>query len=257
MPSQQVSLPNVNRSVTFRTALLSILLLSSSTYSHYAQPAQGCDGAVKCRGNTTQPTSQGSVEQPTNSGGAGGSRSSGPSEADVYQMIQGGAEAITEIIESSERERLEKEQQLEEAIRLENERRIVQEKENALRTEREKRERADRFNKYDNALNKKSNNPWADKPASLKKAGNAPPSAAPVRNTPAPPKDPGIDYTGRSCEYFTKTSDEAHLYYHSEGALIAYGNKVYECLNARWRIRTTTDHYWAPVKDIEANRREN
>lgn len=72
-------------------------------------------------------------------------------------------------------------------------------------------------------------------------ANTAPPAAAAAGTSQAPavrwPKDPGLDYTGLSCEYFTRpplASSTALI--HPEGSWVAYGERMYQCLNQRWRM---------------------
>ncbi len=80
-------------------------------------------------------------------------------------------------------------------------------------------------------------NPWGN-PSNRNKPRNgqadAPASAAPPK---AAAKDPGLDYAGQACEYFTRPSDDAHLNYYSEGATVVYGGRVYQCRDGRWAFR--------------------
>lgn len=58
-----------------------------------------------------------------------------------------------------------------------------------------------------------------------------PPKALP------PPKDPGIDYSGQSCAYFTRPAVEVEvrLNYYAKGSCVSYGNSAYECGDdGRW-----------------------
>ncbi len=222
-----------------------LLLISAASYSLNTYSASGCDGLVECRSN--------SVSQPA------GPRDSGLSDEATYQLIQQTGAIVTEMIESNERDRIENEQRLEELLRVENEKRIADEKQQAIEREREQKDKADKQRKYQSALVDKSNNPWAGNSPSFSKGGNTHQSEDPASSSPvqAKPKDPGLDYSGKSCEYFTRPSDEAHLNYYSDGAIVAYGNNIYECKARRWRFRTTIDRYWAPVRNIEASRLEN
>ncbi len=204
--------------------------------------------------------SQGNAYESTNNSASPSRRSSsGLSEEETYQIIQQTGEIVTEIIESNERDRIENERRLEEQLRIENEKRIADERQQAIEKERAQRDKADRLNKYQNALGDSANNPWNGDSPSFKKGGNSPQSEDPASNPPqkAKPKDPQLDYAGKPCEYFTRPSDEAHLNYHRDGATVAYGNNIYVCDEGRWRFRTTVDKYWAPVRNIEASRLEN
>lgn len=54
---------------------------------------------------------------------------------------------------------------------------------------------------------------------------------------PPPPKDPGIDYTGQSCSYFTRPpmEDEGRMNYYAKGSCVSYGQSSYECgSDGRW-----------------------
>lgn len=55
-----------------------------------------------------------------------------------------------------------------------------------------------------------------------------------------PPKDPGIDYSGQSCSYFTRPAveDEVRLNYYAKGSCVSYGQSSYECGDdGRWKRR--------------------
>jgi hypothetical protein len=55
-----------------------------------------------------------------------------------------------------------------------------------------------------------------------------------------PPKDPGVDYSGQACSYFTRPAVEveARLNYHAKGSCVTYGNSAYECGDdGRWLRR--------------------
>ncbi|CAB3838222.1 hypothetical protein LMG26858_01058 [Achromobacter anxifer] len=81
-------------------------------------------------------------------------------------------------------------------------------------------------------------NPWGNGSASRDKPRNAPADAPdPSAAAKAGAKDPGLDYAGQACEYFTRPSDAAHLNYYSEGSTVAYGGRVYQCKDGRWAFR--------------------
>jgi len=81
-------------------------------------------------------------------------------------------------------------------------------------------------------------NPWGNNPASRDKPRNAPAGAPdPSVSSTAAAKDPGLDYAGQACEYFTRPSDAAHLNYYSEGSTVVYGGRVYQCRDGRWAYR--------------------
>lgn len=55
-----------------------------------------------------------------------------------------------------------------------------------------------------------------------------------------PPKDPGVDYSGQSCSYFTRPAveDEVRLNYYAKGSCVSYGQSSYECGDdGRWKRR--------------------
>lgn len=81
-------------------------------------------------------------------------------------------------------------------------------------------------------------NPWGSGSASRDKPRNAPADAPnPPASAKAGAKDPGLDYAGQACEYFTRPSDAAHLNYYSEGSTVVYGGRVYQCKDGRWAYR--------------------
>lgn len=66
-------------------------------------------------------------------------------------------------------------------------------------------------------------------------------ASAPTRPAQAPaprwPKDPALDYTGQACEYFTRPPlGQSTLPVHPEGRWVAYGERMYQCVNQRWRL---------------------
>ena len=78
------------------------------------------------------------------------------------------------------------------------------------------------------------------------------------RPLPPPPKDPGIDYSGQSCSFFTRppVEDEVRLNYHAKGSCVVYGNAAYECQDdGRWLKRAPA---WAmkcpPAEEVERSR---
>lgn len=54
-----------------------------------------------------------------------------------------------------------------------------------------------------------------------------------------PPKDPDVDYRGKSCAYFTKPAQDEHgLNYYAKGSCVSYGKSSYECdTNGRWEFK--------------------
>lgn len=70
------------------------------------------------------------------------------------------------------------------------------------------------------------------------------PSPAPVAKTvggspPAVlwPKDVQLDYTGFACEFFTRPPKaDGSVDTHADGTWIAYGERMYQCVNRRWRL---------------------
>lgn len=51
------------------------------------------------------------------------------------------------------------------------------------------------------------------------------------------PKDPSLDYSGFSCEYFTRQPQaQSAAPFHAEGSWVAYGERMYQCVNQRWRL---------------------
>jgi len=51
------------------------------------------------------------------------------------------------------------------------------------------------------------------------------------------PKDPKLDYSGFSCEFFTRPPQaKGTTSSHADGAWIAYGERMYQCVNGRWRL---------------------
>lgn len=51
------------------------------------------------------------------------------------------------------------------------------------------------------------------------------------------PKDPSLDYSGFSCEYFTRQPQaQSATPFHAEGSWVAYGERMYQCVNQRWRL---------------------
>ena len=54
-----------------------------------------------------------------------------------------------------------------------------------------------------------------------------------------PPKDPDVDYSGKSCAYFTRPAEEeGRINYHAIGSCVSYGKSSYECdANGRWLLR--------------------
>lgn len=61
-----------------------------------------------------------------------------------------------------------------------------------------------------------------------------------------PPKDPGVDYSGQACQYFTRPAleDEVRLNYHEKGSCVSYGQSSYECGDdGRWQRRGTAEAF--------------
>ena len=54
-----------------------------------------------------------------------------------------------------------------------------------------------------------------------------------------PPKDPDVDYRGKSCAYFTKPAQDEHgLNYYAKGSCVSYGKSSYECdADGRWQFK--------------------
>lgn len=186
---------------------------------------RGCDGAVACG----------------SSGGSAGGSSSGSNDAATQQMIEQGGSLLIQILEDSDRER---------QMQQDEEQRQLQQQ--IMEREQEQQRQ----------LNKASQdptlNPWEDRPkfqrgksATSSPSGDSPKVSA---NTSHPkPKDPGLNYEGMGCEYFTRPSDEAHLNYHSDGAVMSYGNNVYKCEKRRWKFLSTRDKYWKPIERLDAS----
>lgn len=211
------------------SVLVFACLISAASWNTTLLAFEGCDGANinGCKGNGAQ------------------SKSSTDDANDASsRIIDQSTGALIQIIEDSEDER---QAQQNEARRLEEERQLI-----------ESQEKQKQMNK---AMQDDSLNPWANAPKFRRGASQNP------QPTPAPPpgtkvsaskgtisaKDPGQDYTGKSCEYFTRPSDEAHLNYHSDGTVLSYGNRVYKCVDRRWVFLTTKDKYWASVKRLDAS----
>ncbi len=53
------------------------------------------------------------------------------------------------------------------------------------------------------------------------------------------PKDPDVDYSGKSCSFFTKPAEEeGRLNYYAKGSCVSYGKSSYECNDkGRWQLR--------------------
>jgi hypothetical protein len=239
---------------------LSFFVFATSLLSQpltFADPQynRGCDGAVECRGNSGQQP----YEQNSNDTSRSRGYEPGLSDQATYQLIQQTESIITDILESNERDRIANERFIDEQLKLEKERQVEHDKQRALEEERERKDLVDRKTKYKNSLSDKSNNPWSTDAPKLDKNGGSPqpPSSQSGQPTQVSVKDPSQDYSGKPCEYFTKKSDDAHLYYHRDGATVAYGKNIYVCDAGWWRFRTTTDRYWAPVRNIEASKLEN
>lgn len=176
--------------------------------------------------------------QPSNSE----QRSSVRNEGDTSsQIIQQSGEALIELFEKNDSRR--QTQQDEEQRQLQQEKMLRQQQE--------------RY-KFGKAQQDQSLNPWSEGPKFVRGAAAQSPAATPtskvgsnISNTK--PKDPNQNYAGKSCEYFTRPSDEAHLNYHSDGTVLSYGNNVYKCESRHWRLLTTRDKYWAPTERLDAS----
>jgi len=96
-------------------------------------------------------------------------------------------------------------------------------------------------------------NPWKTQSrySTVNKTPPRPESPSPQSQN-ALPLDPSADYDGQPCKYFTKTSDEAHLLYHSDGAMVSYGGRIYSCKGGTWQFRTTSDHFWGTNQQLNA-----
>ncbi|MEX5350997.1 hypothetical protein WCE02_06495 [Pseudomonas juntendi] len=185
---------------------------------------RGCDGAVRCG----------------SSGASSGGFSSGNDIA-TQPMIEQGGELLIQILEDRDRER---------QMRQDEEQRQLQQE--IMLREQEKQMRLDKA-RDDTTLN-----PWESGPKfeRSKSATSSPSGDSPKVGTNASlakPKDPSLNYEGRGCEYFTRPSDEAHLNYHSDGAVMSYGNNVYKCENGRWKFLSTRDKYWKSTKHLDAS----
>lgn len=69
----------------------------------------------------------------------------------------------------------------------------------------------------------------------------APPASTTAirRDSPAVlwPKDVQLDYTGFACEFFTRPPNaNGSVETHADGTWIAYGERMYQCVNQRWRL---------------------
>lgn len=211
-------------------SMLFPLVVLSIGWSPTASAAPGCDGAVQCRSNT--------------GGGYSGSGSSS-NDAATSQAIQQGGEMLIQMLEDSDNER--RAQQEEEQRQLQQE---------IMLREQEKQYQLNK------ARQDPSLNPWSDGPTFQRRA-NTPPAtpdpaprvvSSPSKPPPPPkPKDPDQNYAGKSCEYFTRPSDEAHLNYHADGTVLSYGKYVYKCENRRWKYLTTRDKYWASTERLDAS----
>ena len=67
--------------------------------------------------------------------------------------------------------------------------------------------------------------------------------------------DPGLDYSGQECRYFTRASveaDGARLNYYADGAIVVYGGKTYECVERRWRLFANKPDLFPDWKERQA-----
>ncbi|MFC4277683.1 hypothetical protein [Achromobacter aloeverae] len=101
----------------------------------------------------------------------------------------------------------------------------------------------------------KSLDPWANNKAG-QPSGQKAPQSQPTK-TSQQALDPNANYDGEPCKYFTKHNDAAHLYYHQEGSMVSYGDRVYQCTGGRWRFKVFVQNYWANPQAIAAERTEN
>jgi len=94
--------------------------------------------------------------------------------------------------------------------------------------------------------------------------GSSSPDAPDKPPSPPPftPKDPGTDFTGQSCAYFTRPAveaDGARLNYYAKGSCVVYGDTAYECDdNGRW-LRKGPAHVFRcqRAEDIEGTASAN
>lgn len=69
-------------------------------------------------------------------------------------------------------------------------------------------------------------------------------SESPWQPKTDPALDPSIDYSGKSCSYFTKPSvDEHGTNYYADGAFSCYGKRMYECSARKWISRGPCSSY--------------
>lgn len=70
---------------------------------------------------------------------------------------------------------------------------------------------------------------------------------------PSNPKDPSVNYNGKSCSYFTKNNDEAHINSYADGVFRLYGDRYYMCENGRWKyLRNRSTLTPAEIRSSEA-----
>ena len=89
--------------------------------------------------------------------------------------------------------------------------------------------------------------PWSAS-SSSGSAGKGKKAPPPTATNAMTAKDPGKNYAGEPCEYFTRPSDEAHLNYYAEGATVVYGDRAYQCIDRRWRYKHPANVYTDKVR---------
>ncbi|WCM48960.1 hypothetical protein OH720_18285 [Pseudomonas sp. WJP1] len=174
-------------------------------------------------------------------GRSSNSRSAGSSDVDA--AYQEGLRAIQGVMETMSQEEAER-------TRRELEQAAEQDRQDLLKKEEQARKNRIQVqkSKQDPTLN-----PWANKG----QRNDEPKTEEPKSMTANQPLDPTNDYDGKPCKYFTKHNDDAHLYYHQDGAIVSYGERVYECSGGRWRYLVNVRNYWANPAGIEASKVEN
>ena len=168
----------------------------------------------------------------------GKSRSSTSSRGNADAAIDAAQRALSDYLRDSS-------QQDDALLNQETQDRLRQQYEdaqNAAAKARAKQQEADYLRNRDRIKERYSTdpalNPWGNNAASRDKPRNGPAGApGPSASSNPAAKDPGLDYAGQACEYFTRASDAAHLNYYSEGSTVVYGGRVYQCKDGRWAYR--------------------
>ncbi|WP_256815063.1 MULTISPECIES: hypothetical protein [Pseudomonas] len=170
---------------------------------------------------------------------------SNSTNANVEGAYQSATQALQGIIENMDQE---------DAERTQNELRDAAERDRQAMIQKADEDRKNRES-LRKASEDKSLNPWANK----KPAQSTPQKLQQASHSKANPQplDPDVNYDGQPCKYFTKHNDDSHLYYHQEGAMVSYGNRVYQCTGSRWRLKVFADKFWADPKAISAEKTEN